>query len=211
MRKRCDWWEYHKWYVAIGAVLLWIAADLAAAALKARRERPDIQIAYVAETPLDDDLTALLEREFASFAADRNGDGKTSVRINAYIYRSKDATPDELIAQAATDVRLIGDIAAKESFLFLTDDADRLQFGYRILADAEGACPEEGDLSVTDKVIRLSETRVFPAIGSTEDMDFLNGFVIGRRCFSDRDDDPNRDAAEAFWNKLNPHAPESGA
>lgn len=76
--KRKNWWCYHKWYVICGAVLIGIACELIGNALGLWRPSPDIQIAYVGETPLPQDTVAALEKAFASMGGDFNGDGKNN-------------------------------------------------------------------------------------------------------------------------------------
>lgn len=202
MEKLQNWWDYHKWYVIAGGVLIWIIFDLAVSNWRARRDQPDFQIAYVARMPLDEGLTAFLEREFSLFAVDRNGDGKTNVRLIAYIYGTDSVVPDGGMAQMAADIRLVGDIAAEESFLFLTDDAERFQSGYRILADANGVCPSEEVLDVADRVVRLSDIGFsfeLEAAAAAVDLDQL---TIGRRCFPNDASATKREAENAFWMRL---------
>lgn len=197
-----NWWDYHKWYVIVGIVLIWILLDLALSNWKARRDQPDFTVAYVARAPLDETLTAELEREFSLLAVDRNGDGKANVRINAYLYGAEEVVPDGGMAQIAADIRLIGDIAANESFLFLTDDAERLQTGYRILADAHGACLSDGDSTAAYQAIRFSEIGFFRAIESVGGAAHLDRLSIARRCYPNDANDSDRDAENAFWARI---------
>lgn len=201
MGKLQNWWDYHKWYVIAGGVLIWIIFDFAVSNWRAGCDQPDFKIAYVARMPLDEGLTALLEREFSLFAVDRNGDGKTNVRLNAYIYGTDSVVPDGGIAKMAADIRLIGDIAAEESFLFLTDDVQRLQSGYRILADTNGVCSSEEVLDVADRVIRLSDIGLSFELDAAAAVD-LAQLTIGRRCFPNDASDTEREAENEFWMRL---------
>lgn len=114
-----NWWYYYKWYVICGIVVLGIACNLIGNALGLWHPSPDIQIAYVGETPLPQDTVTALESAFASIGGDFNGDGKVTIKINQYASNSQNTGSDAVYYGTASEITLIGDISDCESYFFL--------------------------------------------------------------------------------------------
>lgn len=81
-QKRKNWWHYHKWHIAVAAVLLLSLGSIAWNVLS--RVEPDYRIAYVGTNALPDDTAAALEAGFAALGEDLNGDGRVAVHLEQY-------------------------------------------------------------------------------------------------------------------------------
>ena len=210
-----NWWYYHKWYVVCGGILLWILIDVAGSAIGLRQEKPDFQIAYVGSTPLPEDTVAALEKGFAQLAGDFNGDEEAIVRINQFITADPDAAPDTALSSYTSEVKLMGDISANESYFFLTDDPETLQRSYQILADPDGSCPDETDYSAEGKTVLWSEcsalsemdlgscTSVIAGREVTQDnQELLSELFFGRRCFYSEKTVDSFSQCDELWNTI---------
>lgn len=129
-QRRQNWWHYHKWYVALGAALALIAANLIWHA--ASQVQPDYQIAYVGSVPLTDEEYAVWEGRLAALGTDCNGDGRVVVELHPYLTGSGGS--DAMYAYAGS-VRLMADLDACESYFFLLEDPERFQTDYEILLE----------------------------------------------------------------------------
>lgn len=213
--KRRNWWHYYKWYVICGVVLFGIACDLIGNALGLWHPSPDIQIAYVGETPLPQDTVAALEAAFASIAGDFNGDGKVTVKINQYASNSQNTDPDAVYYGTASEITLIGDISDCESYFFLMDDPERFQREQQLLACPDGSCPDKADHSTDDKVLLWSDCPVLSGLelgsysinilgenitGSNQEL--LSELYIGRRCFYTDSVTDNVEQCSVLWDTL---------
>lgn len=78
-QKRKNWWHYHKWHIAVAAVLLLSLGSIAWNVLS--RVEPDYRIAYVGTNALPDDTAAALEAGFAALGEDpeRRRQGSRSI------------------------------------------------------------------------------------------------------------------------------------
>lgn len=213
--KRRNWWHYYKWYVICGVVLSGIACDLIGNALGLWHPSPDIQIAYVGETPLPQDTVSALEAAFASIGGDFNGDGKVIVKINQYASSSQNTDPDAVYYGTASEITLIGDISDCESYFFLMDDPERFQREQQLLASPDGSCPDKADHSTDDKVLLWSDC---PALSGLElgsysinifggnitgnNQELLAELYIGRRCFYTDAVTDNVEQCSALWDTL---------
>lgn len=210
-----NWWHYYKWYVICGVVLFGIACDLIGNALGLWHPSPDIQIAYVGETPLPQNTVAALEAAFASIGGDFNGDGKVTVKINQYASSSQNANPDAVYYGTASEITLIGDISDCESYFFLMDDPERFQREQQLLACPDGSCPDKADHSTDDKVLLWSDCPVLSGLemgsysisilgenitGSNQEL--LAELYIGRRCFYTDAVTDNVEQCSVLWDTL---------
>lgn len=215
MERLENWWTYHKATVIVGMILLWILVDLLRSTWKARVDAPDFQVAYVGSTPLGDDLIGMLETAFEAIAPDRNGDGKSLVRIQSYLLEASQDLPDAALAQLAADIRLTADIESRESMFFMSEDLERLQASYGILETADGTCPGANGTAGADQVRRLSVFSILERIALMEEAGFavrdvlepsapelFYSLSIGRRCFHGMASDEDLAAADEFWDNL---------
>lgn len=115
----------------------------------------------------------------------------------------------------ASQIRLNGDINDCESYFFLLDDPEAFQKQYQILAMADGSCPDDTDVSASDKIFAWNTSKALSSIdlgtyhttllgqettGSNQEI--LSSLYLGRRCFYDSRE--TRYAAECavLWNRL---------
>ncbi len=139
-QKRANWWDYHKWHVVLGVVLLLSLVSILSRALGLGEVKPDYQIAYVGSAALPEDTAAALENALSALGADCNGDGRVTVRLNQYVTGS-----DDLMYAYAEGTRLMADIDACDSCFFLLDDPEGFQDTYSVLALVDGSLPENGE------------------------------------------------------------------
>jgi hypothetical protein len=210
-----NWWYYYKWYVICGMILFFIACHLIGRALGIGKKEPDVQIAYVGQTSLPDETVAALENAFSSIAGDYNGDGSILVTINQYVSASNSEDTDSVYYEYASEVSLIGDISNCESYFFLTDAPSGLQRSVQILANADGSCPADNDLSIDGKVIQWSDSALLSELelgsystivlgdkvnGDSDEL--VSGLYLGRRCFTSDKTTANLADCEALWAEI---------
>ena len=124
-----NWWYYHKWHVLIGAALLLIGADWTYHALS--QVHPDYQLAYVGSVPLEGD-GASWETQLAALGTDCDGDGETTVQVQQYLVLPDSEDP---MYTYASNVKLMADLEARESYFFLLEDPERFQESYGVLQE----------------------------------------------------------------------------
>ena len=61
-----NWWQYHKWWLLAGVLVLAAGADILVHMLGLGQVKPDYQVAYVASVPPGDEAAAALEAAMAS-------------------------------------------------------------------------------------------------------------------------------------------------
>lgn len=210
-----NWWHYHKWYVIGGIALLLFLGRIAGNALGLWEKEPDLQIAYIAGTALPDDTVAALEQAFALLAGDFNRDGEAIVKVNQYVMAPQTSGSQAVYANYASEVLLMGDISACESYFFLTDDPVHLQGAFQILADSDGNCPDEDDVSVEDKVVLWADCSSLTGmdLGSYsvmiagnemtgDNQDLLSGLYLGRRYFYTDKTVDSLSQCNALWDAI---------
>lgn len=207
--KRRNWWDYHKWHIAVGVVLVGIAGNLVWHALS--QVHPDYQIAYVGENSLPDDTAAAIESAFAALGEDLNGDGKVVVQLNQYPTSTE---TDAELAEAAA-VTLMADILDRQSYFFLLEDPDRFQVNYRSLCLLDGSLPEEGNDSADGTYLAWGGC---PALAEAELGDYsyqvagetvtgssdglADKLFLARRGFWPGDTCAHQEGCDALWERL---------
>ena len=207
--KRRNWWHYHKWHIAAGAVLIAIPCSIAWSAL--RQIKPDYQIAYVGENALPGDTVTALETELAALGEDLDGDGRVVVRLAQYASSSR----AEAEAAEAAEVRLMADIIERESYFFLLEDPEQFQKAYRSLCRLDGTLPAEGDYSAEGTYLAWDDCPVladlelggfsYPLMGGTasgSSSELLSRLYIARRGFWTEESVPHPEGCEALWEKI---------
>lgn len=126
---RRNWWEYHKWQLLIGAVLVLIAADLIWNAVS--QVRPDYQVAYVGQYPLSEEAAARWQERLEALGADCNGDGRVVVQLNQYTT----AEGQDAMYGYASNVKLVADLSACDSYFFLLEDPEGFDAEYDTLEE----------------------------------------------------------------------------
>lgn len=129
-QRRQTWWHYHKWHVILGSAAVCIVGNLVWQAVS--QVHPDYQIACVASAPLPEEETAAWEEKLAAFGTDCNGDGKIVVQLNQYLI-----LPDgeDAMYNYASNVKLMADLDACESYFFLLEDPEDFQERYEVLRE----------------------------------------------------------------------------
>lgn len=192
-----NWFHYSKGWLAVGAVLLLILGSIVWDALGIGKIRPDYIFAYVGGSELPEECAAALETELASLGEDVNGDGRVAVELRQYVTNRGGDTETAMYYNYASDVKLLADMTAAESYFFIVEDPAGVQAAYQILARADGTPPEDGDLDVEGKALPWSGC---PALaGLSLDQEPLGGLYIGRRCFHDRNQAAAQEANDALW------------
>ncbi len=219
-----NWWYYYKWYVICGLIGISILCNLVGNALGLWTKAPDFQVAYVGKAMLPDDTVSALQQAFTSVGGDFNKDGEIKVQINQYIHGISNADAETAYYEYGGEIALISDISDCESYFFLTDDPEKLQREFQILASGDGSCPDEMDYSIENKVIAWKEC---PALYELElgtyttvslvqevtgnNQELLSGLYLGRRCFYTEDRSKNYEECGELWNLLRDSAePSSG-
>lgn len=129
-QRRQNWWHYHKWHVLLGGLAVCIVGSLIWHAVT--QVHPDYQIAYVASAPLSEEAEAAWETRLANLGTDCNGDGKIIVQLNPYVTLSSN---EDAMYNYASNVKLMADLDARESYFFLLDDPEGFQEGYEVLEE----------------------------------------------------------------------------
>lgn len=211
--KRRNWWDYHKWHVVIGVIILILLLDLLKGVLRIGEIQPDVQVAYVGEERLPDDTVAALESYLASLTTDGNGDGRVAVRVNQYsTFQGETLDPN---FAAAEQVKIMGDLEMRESFLFLLEDPESFQRSYEILCRYDGTLFDEGETdwdgcwfawsdcpALADAELGEYTTIVItqPVTGSNQER--LSGLYLARRGFWNEDTAKNPESCELLWQTL---------
>lgn len=139
-----NWWYYYKWYVISGLVLFGICFYLIGNFFGWFKKSPDLQIAYVGQSYLDEQTLKSIQEQFTSLANDYNHDGEVLVQINQYL--------------KSNEIGLIGDINDCESYFFILEDPNTFQNQYQVLAMPDGSCPDSNDYSASNKVLPLTSS-----------------------------------------------------
>ena len=209
--KRKNWWHYHKWHIAVGAILAGIGAGILGHALGVGQTRPDYQIAYVGENPLPDDTAAAIEAVFAALGEDLNGDGRVAAQLNQY---PSTGGADAGMA-ASAEVTLMADLLERESYFFLLEDPAWFQVNYHILRRLDGSLPQEGDYSADgtylawDSCPALARADLggysYQVLGETvtgDSGELASRLSLARRGFWTQDACAYPEGCDALWERL---------
>lgn len=93
------------------------------------QQEPDLQVAVVHRDTLPDDVIAALEQSLEKLVGDQNGDGTIKVLINDYSVVF-DGSAQDMDVQTAGMTRLVADLAAKDSSVFLLEDPEAFLENY---------------------------------------------------------------------------------
>ncbi len=192
-----NWWQYHKWWLLAGVLVLAAGADILVHMLGLGQVKPDYQVAYVASIPPGDEAAAALEAAMASLGEDCNGDGRITVQVHVYADMSVSPDPDAAHYAAAAQVRLMADMESCESYFFLCENPEAFQENYQILAR------EDGKLAGTaEEPLAIAWERV-PLLKSLGDGGaFPEGLKLARRGFWENRTCPYSAQCDALWDKI---------
>ncbi len=204
-----NWWYYYKWYIAVGLLLAVCLASIVKNALC--QTAPDYQIAYVGAVTLPDDTVSALEENLAALGEDLNGDGSVMVRLIQYPF-SASAEPS---ATASSEVRLMADIMACESYFFLLEDPEEFQKTYHSLCRIDGTLPEGEEPSAEGTYLKWEQCPVlsglelgqysYSLMGETvtgDSRELVSRLSIARRGFWTEKTAPYPEGCEALWEKI---------
>lgn len=135
--QRTEIWWRRRWPLVLGLV---VCVSLLAGVLGTMldREEPDLQIAVVHADALPDGVLSALEDALSEQVGDLNGDGAARVMVNDYPVVFDGSAKDTDI-QTAGMARLVTDVAAGDSALFLVADPDGFLAAYGDKMDADAA------------------------------------------------------------------------
>ena len=207
--KRKNWWDYHKWHVVTGVVLLLILGSIVWNAL--HQIKPDYQIAYVGEYALPDDTAAALESGLAALGEDLNGDGRVVVQMVQYA-SSGGTDPQSVMA---AEMKVMADLTACESYFFLLEDPEKFQMNYGILRKFDGSLPAETDASGKGEYLAWTQCPAlarmelgeysYSLMGETvsgSSGELVSKLYIARRGFWGDKTAPYPEGCAALWKKI---------
>lgn len=212
--KLANWFYYNKLWVAVGAIILWVAGSMLWNVLGIGQVKPDYRFVYIGSRALPDDCVEALEAGLASLAEDCNGDGTVTVVITQCVTTGNDALENQIYGYGS-EVTLLADITEGESHFFLMEDPESVQLSFQILAHLDGAIPADDDYEAMDKVYAWAACPRLAALnlGTYEDayldqmetgsvQDLLSGLYIGRRYYYDPAMEENPEGNENLWQAM---------
>ena len=209
-----NWFYYHKLWVLIGLVILWVVGSMLWNVLGIGQTEPDVRILYVGSRQLPQDCVRSPEQALAALAEDSNGDGTVTAVVTQCVTTSDGALDNQLYGYGA-EITVLADITEGESHFFLLEDPVDFQLSFQILANLDGSAPAEDDFKATDKVYRWADCPALASLelGTYEDrylditetgevQDLLKDLYLGRRYFLDPDQQENPEADNNFWQAI---------
>ena len=213
--KRANWWYYHKWHVAIGAVLVFVLGNILWSALGIGKVVPDYQLAYVGSSFLPADTVSALENALAGLGADANGDGQVVVKVNQFVSADSSGDANAAMYAYAATASLMADLDSCDSYFFLLEDPDTFQRNYKVLSRLDGTLPTDFDRDYEScyrlwadcpalaglELGRYTET-VLDQTVSGDNQELLSNLYLARRGFWDEKAVRNREECAALWAEL---------
>lgn len=209
-----NWFYYNKWYLAIGAVALYVIGSMVWNLLGIGQVAPDYTVGYMSSRRLTPEMVQTLEEGLARFGQDVNGDGKVKVTVTQYIVAGGESM-ENITHDYAGEMAMLADITEGFSTFFLLEDPEHFQQQYQVLSHRDGTPPHEEDFSALDKVCRWADCPALSGLSLgeytesyldiTETGDFqelLSGLYVGRRFFFDTKMEPDPQANQAFWEAM---------
>ena len=221
-QKRRNWWDYHKFWVLLGAVALIGCALLIRDIFF--RPRPDYQVGYVSRTAAPEEVLEHLRARLEELGEDVNGDGRVTVELFTYTVGFDSAGMLDVDAASAAITRLTVDLTAGRVYILLLDDPEGFQGRIGALSYLDGAAPPlddpaygaadwakmvyawDGcpvltnlDLGTYTQFLDLSEQRL-------SGQEAMAGLYIGRRAALNEGQKASFAADEALWLRLTENA-----
>ncbi len=212
--KFANWFYYNKWWLLVGAIVLYVLGSMLWNALGIGVTQPDYSVAYVGKARLPEECVAALEEALAAYGEDVNGDGVVRVEITQHV-TTTDADVDTMVYGYASEITVLADITEGKSYFFLVDDPDGFQANFQILATLDGEMPEDSDYSGMDKVYAWGDCPVLAGLELGEYTDayldqtesgscqaLLSSLYLGRRFYYDPEMAAQQDANQQMWARL---------
>lgn len=168
--KRKNWWEYNKWLVILGAIVLIMVGYYTYQF--ATHVEPDYYVALMTQVSVEDAALVDLGDHLAQYGEDRNGDGKVKVEIMLY---ANDGVPDDdanytnyLESLEVFHSKYIADYNVCTSMLWIIDEASYEMIGAQVedvykSFDSSIADPENDRWIPVDSLESMSDIK-FPNI-----------------------------------------------
>ncbi|WP_102342359.1 hypothetical protein [Galactobacillus timonensis] len=189
-----NWWYYYKWYVIVATLV--IGGIIRTLARKLSTPKPDIQIAYTGDFPLNEEEHAEIQNVLEAYDTDFNHDGKAIIQINQYLSGKYASAIEAPTYSYASYVTIMADMEDCQSYFFLMEDAGKVQADYQILAGMDGSIPSASDFRADDKVIS------WKALDPDCSIEHLAGLSIGHRYYESDKRCQYDEECEQLWNQL---------
>lgn len=197
--KRANWWHYHKVHVIVvvlvAAVTAWLVYDTQINVQPA----PDFQVAYLGSKALPQATVEALETALTAQIEDINGDGLVAVCVNQYLVGMEE---DGYMTLLTEQTKLMGDISACESFLFLMEDPADMQKKYEFIAYPDGTVPGEADMLSEELWLAWKDCPGLTGMLSAEEQKPLQELYVARRIIDNAKQCEYADAYAAIWETL---------
>ena len=217
-QKRRNWWDYHKYWVLLGAVALigfaWLIKDIFF------RPEPDYQVGYVSKTAPPEEVLRNLQARLEELGEDVNGDGRVLVEIFTYTLGFDEQSLMDVDAISAGVTRLTMDLSAGRVYILFLDDPEGFQARIGALSDLDGGLPPPEapahgaadwrsmvyawdhcpvltgmDLGTYTQFLDLSEQKI-------NGQEAMAGLYVGRRAALNEGQKASFAADEALWQAL---------
>ena len=217
-QKRRNWWDYHKYWVLLGAVALVGCAFLVRDIFF--RPRPDYQVGYVSRTAPPEEVVENLRARLEELGEDVNGDGRVMVELLTYTLGFDEVSMIDVDGTSAGITRLTVDLSAGRVYLLLLDDPEGFQGRIGALSYLDGGAPPlddpaygaedwvgmvyawedcpvlaNMDLGTYVRFLDLSEQEI-------DGQEVMTGLYVGRRAALNEGQKASFAADEALWLRL---------
>lgn len=187
-QKRRNWWEYHKIYFLIGALVLAAAVGFAWDMMS--RVDPDYQIAFIGQRGLDEATSNLIAERLQPMLSDRDGDGKVIVQVNSYGLDPAD--PYAYTAQMA----LSNDVMLGNSSVYIMEDPMEVQRQFGMFYQTDGTLPEDDAVELDCAGFAWKDCPLLA------DIDLSGEYYIAHRGWFDADQKDRNAGTEALWDVM---------
>ena len=216
--KRRNWWEYHKWYLAIGLVCIIMVTVMFSDAIRTNRNQADYHIVFVGTATLPDDTVAALETAFAQLGEDLNGNGQVRAELTQYQLHAQEQSEEfqtNVEQVYSTSMQLLVSVETPENMIYLLEDPALFAANYPILTRVDGTSPEEDPDSRVPMWYRWGDCPVLagldlgdfqlPVEGGTargDSQQVMGSICIARRGLWGDDGNEITDGALRLWQRL---------
>lgn len=179
--KVINFWFYYRWWVMGGGFALIMAflliRDIAS------NVKPDYTMGLLTQHAIREEVIVQMETAMLPYIDDRNGDGKTVIRLSPYNIAVGDAAEAvDPMAHTANMTRLSGDIQMGESMLFITDNLAEYQEMMELFCYNDGSAPPiDQQPDYTKMGIPLKDCPAFAGVDLEAASPNADGFVLVKR------------------------------